>query len=316
VGAERGTAACGRPARPLSNKTLVLKVPKARHAALERCFTGGAFEFRAVPHAAFSVKGDGVVATLYHSGKFVLQGADPEFFLARYTDLPAPEAAPAGAAPPSDDPIVAIDGPMIGSDETGKGDYFGPLVVAAARLEPEMAAELVAAGVADSKKLSDGRAMKLGAFLRERIPHAIRVLAPVDYNQRYGTYKSLNPMLADLHAEVIRELAQPGIRVLVDQFASERLMREALAGTDVRLEQAHRAERNVAVAAASILARQEFLAQLRELSEEFSIDLHKGAGEPVDRAAERFVRLHGFDALGKVAKLHFKNTTKLRTRGH
>ena len=302
----------------MSNKTLVLKVPKTRHAALERCFAGGAFEFRTVPHAAFSVKGDGVIATLYHSGKFVLQGADPGFFLERYTDLKAPAEASAPAATASElpDPIMAIDGPMIGSDETGKGDYFGPLVVAAARLEPELAAKLLEAGVTDSKKLSDSRAMKLGSFLRDAVPYAIHVLHPEDYNQRYGTYKSLNPMLADLHADAIRELAQPGVRVLVDQFGNERLMRDALKGTDIKLEQAHKAERNVAVAAASIIARQEFLVQLRELSEKFSIDLHKGAGEPVDRAAERFVRLHGRDALGKVAKLHFKNTSKLQVRGN
>lgn len=306
------------PNKLLSNKTLVLKVPKARHAALERCFTGGAFEFRAVPHAAFSVKGEGVVATLYHSGKFVLQGADPEFFLARYTDLEAPSAASApdqASVEAERDPIAAITETMIGSDETGKGDYFGPLVVAAVRLEPEQAQTLIAAGVTDSKKLSDGRALKLGAYLRDEVPYSLQVLAPVDYNQRYGTYKSLNPLLADMHAAAIRELASPGLRVLVDQFANERLMREALAGTEVKLEQAHKAERNVAVAAASILARQEFLVQLKELSEEASIDLHKGAGEPVDRSAERYVRLHGFDALGKVAKLHFKNTGKLRMRG-
>ena len=294
----------------MGQRTVVVKVAKAKYAELRSRFGAGTFEFRSVPHAAFSVKGEGAVATLYNSGKFVVQSDDPEGFLARFTDLDVPTTKQAAAA----DPLARMDGPLIGSDETGKGDYFGPLVVAAVRLEPDEGRELTQLGVSDSKQLTDDRALQLGAYLREKVAHALVCLDPPDYNGRYPNYTGLNPLLADLHAEAIREVAQPGDRVLVDQFAAERVMREALAGVDIELTQAHRAERNVAVAAASVLARAEFLLRLRELSAQWDVDLRKGAGEPVDEAGARFVRDHGHSALAQVAKMHFKNTAKIEAR--
>lgn len=296
----------------MTQKTLVVKIPPARRAAIRARLSGGDFEFRRVPHAAWSVKGEGFVATLYESGKLVVQGATPEAFLVRYTDEDAPperrDAAPerTGAA--------ALDVVTVGSDETGKGDYFGPLVVAAARVTPEQVADLDRAGVMDSKKLTDGRALLLGAALRLLLPYHVVRVDPEEYNRRYPQYGGLNPFLGDLHAEAIRAVAQPDVRVLVDQFANARVMRAALKGTRVQLEQATRAERNPAVAAASIIARQEFLLALHELSEECGVALHKGAGAPVDRAGVEYVRAHGFDALGRVAKLHFKNTGKIEVR--
>jgi ribonuclease HIII len=124
--------------------------------------------------------------------------------------------------------------------------------------------------------------------------------------------RNLNPMLADLHARVIRELAAPGTRVVVDQFAAAGVLERALRGLDVRLEQRPRAESTeIAVAAASVLAREEFLRALAQLSEVWGLDLAKGAGTPTDRAARRFVALHGADKLGHVAKLHFRTTQKV-----
>jgi len=287
-------------------KTLVVHVPNDQCAALEARLAGEAFEFRSVPHARFSVKGAGAVATLYNSGKFVVQGADPEAFLARFTQLDILRSDA-----PQPDAVAALDQPTVGSDETGKGDYFGPLVVAAVRLEPAQARELEAARVIDSKQLSDTRALQLGAALRQSVDFALERLDPEAYNAEHARHGNLNPLLAQLHARAIERLAQPGDRVVVDQFGHESLVREALSRADLTLVQAHRAERNVAVAAASILARQEFLVCLRELSAEFELELRKGAGEPVDQAAAHFVRQHGRDALGRVAKLHFKNTQKI-----
>lgn len=292
----------------MSQRTLVVRVPSARQAALRAGLAPGEFEWHRVPHAVFSVRGDGVVATLYRSGKLVVQGEDPEAFLARWTDLEAPVAAV-----PAPDDVARTDVPTVGADETGKGDYFGPLVVAAVRLEPEEAARLAGLGVTDSKKLTDPRALRLAAGLRE-LPHAVELLYPEEYNDVYPRYGGLNPLLADLHARAIARVAREGDRVLIDQFAAEAVMDAATEHLDLKLEQAPRAERNAVVAAASILARAEFLLALRALSERWEVDLHKGAGPPVDRAARAFVRAHGRDALGKVAKLHFKNTRKLEGR--
>lgn len=139
----------------------------------------------------------------------------------------------------------------------------------------------------------------------------MRRLDPPEYNALHARVGNLNVILADLHAEVIRELAEPGDRVVVDRFAREALLEERLAGLDIDLEQRPRAEREPAVAAASVIAREEFLLALREIGDELGCDLAKGAGHPADRAARELVRLHGREGLARAAKLHFKNTSKV-----
>jgi ribonuclease HIII len=295
----------------MPQETLVLRVDPARAAALRARLAEGEFDFRPVPHALFSVKGEGVVATFYASGKLVVQGENPALFVEHWV-----EGGTAVARPKSHEPAAAeAAGPLIGSDECGKGDYFGPLVVCAVRLEPAQTEELRKSEVRDSKTLSDEACLRLGAALRSRYAHAIEQLDPPAYNATHQRPGQLNPMLADLHARAIRRLAQPGDNALVDKFADERLVASRLADLDLQLEQRVRAESVPAVAAASVIARERFLLALKQLSEEAGVDLAKGAGEPVDRAAERYLQLHGYAGLGQVAKLHFKNTSKLRERG-
>jgi ribonuclease HIII len=292
----------------VNQQTLVLRVAPARAAALRARFAGADFEFRPVPHALFSVKGQGVVATLYASGKFVVQGSDPARFVEQWLEGAGARAvAPKPRAPEPDETQ-----PLVGSDECGKGDYFGPLVVCAVRLEPGQSAELRGSQVRDSKTLSDEACLRLGAALRARYAHAIEQLSPPEYNAIWKKPGQLNPMLADLHARAIRRLAQPGDHALVDKFADEQLVASRLADLDLKLEQRVRAESVPAVAAASVIAREQFLSALALLSEEAAVTLAKGAGDPTDRAAREYVRLHGFAGLVKVAKLHFKNTQKLR----
>jgi ribonuclease HIII len=295
----------------VTQRTLVLKVPRERQRALRDRLAAEQFELRQVPYATISVKGAGVVATLYESGKLVVQGDDPELFVARYTDLESPSESPARE---SSVPSFDLREPLVGCDETGKGDYFGPLVVCAVRMEPVQARGISEWNIAESKLISDERALRLAAFLRERVAHALERVDPPEYNRIYPSYKGLNPMLAELHAKAIAKLARKGDRVLVDQFANERVMQTATRGLDIRLEQAHRAEANPVVAAASVLARAEFLLALRELSEKAGIPLHKGAGAPVDAVGLHLVRERGPDVLGEFAKLHFKNTQKILAR--
>lgn len=281
--------------------------------ALRKQLAAADYEFRTVPHALFSVKGPGLVATLYESGKLVVQGNDPDLFLARFVPHAAPDRKERGAlAPKAQDPPA--ERTIIGSDECGKGDYFGPLVVVAVRLEPHLVDKLERSGVTDSKKLSDERALRLGGALRSLLPCAVRRLDPLEYNRVYTRPGQLNDILADLHAAAIRELAGQGDSVLVDRFANPRLLEQRLADLELDLVQRPRAEENTAVAAASVVAREEFLRALCELSERHAVDLHKGAGPPVDASAREFLRLHGWDRLGEVAKLHFRNTAKLRGR--
>lgn len=295
----------------MTQRTIVLSVPPARRAAVRASLAAGPFEFRPVPYALISAKGEGAVATLYTSGKLVVQSAEPEVFVQRWLALEAPtrvekslEDAPIAAA------TEATDETIIGSDEVGKGDYFGPLVVCAVRLEPGQSDEIRRSGVRDSKTLTDEQCIRLGGALRSRYQVAVERLDPAEYNTTYVPGK-LNDLLADLHTKAISRLATPGVHVVVDRFANERLLVTRMKKLGVRLEQRVRAESEPAVAAASVIAREEFLTALKELSEEAAVHLRKGAGPPVDFAARQYVSLHGFGALSKVAKLHFKNTQKI-----
>lgn len=300
----------------MTQETVVVKLSPRVAPAMQAELARANFEFRSVPHALFSAKGAGVVATFYASGKLVVQGDGAQLFVARYAGGAASAAsatsganATGSANTDADDP--STQGPLVGSDECGKGDYFGPLVACAVRLTPEESAQLRTGGVRDSKTLSDDACIRLGGALRSRFAHAIARLDPPEYNATYARVKNVNAVLADLHAQAIRELAEPGDRVLVDKFADEKLLRERLRGVDIELLQRVRAEAITAVAAASIIAREEFLTALHALSEDVAVDLHKGAGEPVDVAGRRFVALHGRAELARVAKLHFKNTQRV-----
>jgi len=291
----------------MPQETLVVQLSPADGARVERELDGPGFERRTVEHARFSVKGPGFIATLYRSGKLVVQGSEVKLFAERYLDG---LAVTAGRA--ADSPIQVGERTLVGSDEVGKGDYFGPLVVVAVRADPRERAELARSGVADSKTLSDERMRILAPALEQRYAFTSEVLAPEEYNRVLPGYRSLNPLLAELHARCIRRLAPAGALVLVDKFADEQLLAGFLDGLDVELHQKTRAEREPVVAAASVIARNLFLEELKKLSEEFAVELHKGAGEPTDRAANEFVRLHGREKLARVAKLHFKNTQRIR----
>jgi ribonuclease HIII len=304
--------------------TLVAKLSPAQGRELEARLGRAAFDFRGVPYARFSARGEGVVVTLYTSGKLVVQGADAESFWLRHLPAGPPaegQKAPASASEgatgasagsASGEPGAGSSLPTVGSDETGKGDLFGPLVVVALRLEPGEGQRLKSSGVTDSKLIADARARELGAALEARYRPGIVRLDPADYNVAYARSGNLNVLLAECHVRAIEQVAQAGDRVVVDQFGPAGRLERGLAGRGLALEQRPRAELyEPAVAAASVVARALFLEALDELSERFAVTLRKGAGAPVDQAAREFLRLHGREQLGQVAKLHFKNVERL-----
>lgn len=206
-------------------------------------------------------------------------------------------------------------GGWIGTDEAGKGDYFGPLVVAAVYVHEQTATLLRQAGVRDSKTLSDKRIGELAGEIRRICPVRVVAIGPERYNSLYADMKNLNRLLAWAHARAIEDMLGEVAceRVLSDQFADERVLQRAMQakGKHIHLEQRHRAEEDIAVAAASIIARGEFVGRLARLSEAAGIELAKGAGPPVLVAGKRYVAKHGAAALGKVAKLHFRTTQQL-----
>ncbi len=203
-------------------------------------------------------------------------------------------------------------GVWIGSDESGKGDYFGPLVVAAVAVDPATAERLAAAGVQDSKRVSNHRAHALSDLILAECPHSLVVIGPRKYNELYRRIGNLNRMLAWAHARAIEDLlddVDPSL-IVVDKFADDRVLRQALMkkASERRIVQIVRGESDPAVAAASILARARFLSALEELSRTWNVVLAPGAGAPTLEAARTFVDRHGTEALGEVAKLHFRTT--------
>jgi ribonuclease HIII len=210
---------------------------------------------------------------------------------------------------------MAASSGWIGTDEAGKGDYFGPLVVAGVYVTSETVAQLAVVGVRDSKTLSDTRIAEMAKEIRRLCPVSVVAIGPGRYNEMYAKIRNLNRLLAWAHARVIENLLEQVAceRVVSDQFGDERVLQRALMekGRRVQLEQRPRAEDDPAVAAASIVARAEFVHRLEQLGHSVGVGLHKGAGPPVLESGRRFVAKHGRAALSKVAKLHFKTTQQL-----
>ncbi len=206
----------------------------------------------------------------------------------------------------------------IGLDESGKGDYFGPLVVAGVAVTPPLAEQLTAWGVRDSKRISDGRIEQLDVMIRRACPFEVIAIGPEKYNELYEKFKNLNHLLAWAHARTLENLLERAacLRAIADQFGDARLIERALMqrGRTIRLEQRHRAEADPAVAAASIVARAEFVHRLARLGSEIGCTLPKGASKQVEAAARALVAEHGSDVLGRVAKLHFRTTQSVVAR--
>jgi len=209
-----------------------------------------------------------------------------------------------------------MDEGHIGVDESGKGDFFGPLVIAACYVGPEHLAELE--GVKDSKKLTDPVAHRLATKIKVICPHSIIAIGPTKYNELYAKFKNLNTLLAWGHARAIENVLelQTAKLVISDQFAAggvavKRQLFEK--GKSIEFRSMVRAEADIAVAAASVLARSEFVRRLEKLSLEFGIELPKGASNVIP-AGKRFVEKHGPDALSAVAKMHFKTSGQVLGR--
>jgi ribonuclease HIII len=285
----------------------VTTVTPSRAAELKSILASRGYSFRSVAHARFSAQGESVTVTCYDSGKLVVQGAGTELFVRAILG----ETVVASTQ-------LELDEPVIGTDESGKGDYFGPLVVAAAYAAPEHQELLKQLHVRDSKQVSDQMILRTETALKNALPHAVWVLMPEQYNDRYRREPNLNAILGTGHATCIeRVLEQRDCRKVVsDKFGDERYIRGALGarGNKVDLVQRTHAENHPAVAAASFLARAEFLHQLKSLEEITTCELPRGASDRVVAAAREILNLQGEGTLARVAKLHFKITERLRAK--
>ena len=258
----------------------------------------------------WKVVGDGFTALMLRDpgDQLIVRGKKQEAFRRWYEDTFG--AAGGQAAAPQEQAIYT---PHIGADEAGKGDYFGPLVVAAVFVDESMAGELVRLGVRDSKTRSDSVIVELAAEVRRRCSFQVETLMPVEYNIAYKELHNLNVLLARQHAKSIRALVgQTGcMDVLVDQFASSPVMESALdvPASGIRLTQRSKAEGDIAVAAASILARAAFVEAIEEFRAKSGLTIPFGASAPeIISVAKEIVRRWGEPGLARIAKVNFKTT--------
>lgn len=265
------------------------------------------FELTKPAYTAFSARKKGINCTLYLSGKLTVQGSEMSTFIEFYLE---PQILKAFTYTYShvDDTLNKTG--RIGIDESGKGDFFGPLCVAGVFAEGEAITELKSMGVRDSKTLSETAILKIGNNIRKHFAHQIVKINPAKYNELIAQFHNLNRLLAWGHATAIEQLVEKTScrKVIIDQFADEHVVITALKRKklEIDLTQRHRGEEDLVVAAASILARQEFVESLKKMEKEFSQEFPKGASSKTISAGKAFVDKHGAKNLGLVGKLHFK----------
>ena len=200
----------------------------------------------------------------------------------------------------------------IGSDEAGKGDYFGPLVTAGVLVDNAITKSLEELGVKDSKRLSDNSVKELAAKIKKICPYSLVAIGPAKYNELYHKIGNLNRLLAWEHSRAIENILnkEECDYALADQFGDSKFIIDALMekGKRIKVKQEIRAESDIGVAAASILARAEFVHRLAILSAKYGMDFPKGASQAVIETGRNFVKRYGKERLNEVAKIHFKTT--------
>ena len=309
------------PVNPLTSYTCTLTDDQA--AALETAISSRGFKFRAVPYARFAGEKDKINVVFYESGKLVLQGKGTQEFIEFVLEPEVLKQAKLGYETLLNPDLLL---PRLGVDESGKGDFFGPLCIAGVYINAAVIQAWEGKGIRDSKNISSDKRMAELADLIRNTPGCVTTVVPIGneaYNRLYTKMRSVNAMLAWGHARVIENLMgqkhrmnPPPVRAISDQFAaSKSVVEKALmtSGKQIELVQRHKAEEDLAVAAASILARDEFVKGLAKLEKQYATKLPKGASKAVDDVAKTIFEERGVESLAKVAKMHFR--TALRAQG-
>ncbi|MBU0677260.1 MAG: ribonuclease HIII [Verrucomicrobia bacterium] len=289
------------------------KLDKAQQAELVRILKAGNYIPVDVPHTLIAVDGPDCKINLYKSGKCLVQGKGGEDWISfvlepqvikevrlGYEDVLSPEM---------------FENHM-GIDESGKGDFFGPLVIASAYVDEGIVASFREIDVRDSKTVtSDRKIEQMARSIRDILKgrFALITIGPRAYNRLYSTMGNVNKILAWGHARAIENLMEkvPDCpRAVADQFGPERQIKQALMknGRSIKLVQRPKAESDPAVAAASILARAGFVRALQVMQKEYDVTIPKGASEQVREAARVIVKNRGPEVLLDVAKCHFRTT--------
>jgi ribonuclease HIII len=299
----------------MTSHTAALTTGQAQN--LRELLERSGFEFIHKDHTLYAAKKDKLSVSVYQKGpKVLIQGKGTAEFIEFHLEPEILGVATLGYEEIQQPEMFA---PHFGIDESGKGDYLGPLVVAGVYTDATITRHFMKVGIMDSKRISSAtRVRTLAAAIRDTpgIAYHIITLPPLRYNSLYAEFRNVNRLLAWAHVAVIEKLlfqvpACP--RALSDQFAKPFVLEKALKQKKlpIILDQRTKAESDIAVAAASILARERFVEWMDKTSAASGIPLPLGASAAVKDAARAIIEKHGADALGKVAKLHFKTTAEV-----
>lgn len=296
------------------NHCYVCTLTKEQIVLLKEILCAASCELKAAPYCEFKTEYHEASIAAYSSGKLVVQGKGTGEFVDFLLE-PQILKGDAFAGMIAETEFF----PHAGIDESGKGDFFGPLVIACVFVEDRAAAEKLASlGVRDSKAIkSDAKVAQIAQQILPAVngQAAVVAIGPEAYNRFYDNIRNLNRLLAWGHARTLENLLEkvPACTsALADKFGDERLIRNALMeqGRKIELRQQTKAESDIAVAAASILARAEFVRRMSLLGKEVGMELPKGAGPQVDKVARSLAEQGGRALLSTVAKMHFSTAAK------
>lgn len=203
----------------------------------------------------------------------------------------------------------------IGTDESGKGDLFGPLVTAAVFVDEKTKVELRKLGVKDSKELSDAQINILAPKIEKIVAPNFEIVKinPEKYNELYSKFRNLNKLLMWSHSKAIENLLKKidCREVITDKFSNENFrFTDINILSKVNFQQITKAEKFTGVAAASILARNRFNLWFKS-KENKELEIPKGASSIADKKVREIVEDFGKDDLSKYCKMHFKNLKKI-----
>jgi ribonuclease HIII len=299
------------------------KLTDEQATALDAALKARSWKPREVPYARFAYESEKTNIVFYESGKLVVQGKGTQEIVEFLLEPEILKSVKLGYETVLNPELLL---PRFGVDESGKGDFFGPLSVAGVYVNEKVINSWKEKGIRDSKNISsDKRIHELAELIRKTPGCVVEtvVIGNEAYNRLYTKMRSVNAMLAWGHARIIENLMgkryqmDPApVRAISDQFAaSKSVIEKALmsAGREIELVQRHKAEEDIAVAAASIVARDEFVKGLARLEQQYQMKFPKGASAAVDAVAKEFVEKRGAEELAKVSKMHFR--TALRAQG-
>lgn len=272
---------------------------------------------KVIPYVVFQAEEEDTVITMYESGKVMFQGKSADVDAAMWGVALENTKEKQEENKKNDEKYYNTN--AVGSDEVGTGDYFGPIVVTATYVKKEDIPYLESLGVGDSKKIDDSKILKIAPEIAKRVQYRSIILSNKEYNEKYTKEINMNKIKAIMHNKVLYQLIQeeqPSVDyIIVDEFAREARYYEYL--RDVKEVQrgitfiTKAEDKNLAVAAGSIISRYIFLKEFDKLCDSIHIPLPKGAGKDVDTIGEEVVEKYGKDKLKEIAKLNFKNTDRI-----